>query len=157
VSFSIDLSRLTSSEEIKGEDPEETALLKEMLGKAEAYLESQSWSRPISNVYFGCGVGGVVAVFLFEFEKSVNETDKWLWVVVGDVPSAYFVTDQAPDAAKALRVYCDLMQQWADAVLQEQPLENLFPVSAAPTKKHANMLLSRISFIREKIIPHCLK
>ena len=48
-------------------------------------------------------IGGVVAVFLFRIDGP-PEVDPLLWVVVGDLPTAYLVTDDAPSPAIALDV-----------------------------------------------------
>lgn len=79
--------------------------------------------------------------------------DEQLWVVVGDLPSAYLVTDVSPDAIAALGVYCELMEDWANAVLQETPLNEVFPVSARPTVENAHALLTRVKCLRDGIIP----
>jgi hypothetical protein len=47
-------------------------------------------------------VGGVVSTFLFRIDAEPN-IDEWLWVVVGDLPSCYLVTDRASDGIKASR------------------------------------------------------
>jgi hypothetical protein len=88
----VDLNKLTPPERIVGDDAEETGLLQQMLQKATDYLKSFRWCPPIEQIYLGCGVGGVVAVFLFHFRERIQGTDEWLWVVVGDLPSAYLPT-----------------------------------------------------------------
>jgi len=88
-----------------GEDEEETKMLKVMLSEAESYIASFHWSQPIKERYLGFGVGNVVALFLFRFDKPIRETDDWLWVVVGDLPSAYFVV-------------CRFSLIWKDAVVE---------------------------------------
>lgn len=149
----MDVSRLTPVERMKGESIEETRALRSMLGQAETYLRSFAWCPPIAARYFGFGVGGVIALFLFELESALNGTDKWLWVVEGDLPSAYFVTDDAHDAASALEVYCDLMEHWCDSAEKGEPLDDEFPVDVAPTLVNVNSLRARIGFIRNRLLP----
>lgn len=153
MSLPVDLKQLTSAEFISGEDQAETLLLQDMLHRAELYLKSFTWCPRIVERYLGYGVGGVVGVFLFRLESKVKGTDDWLWVIEGDLPSAYLVTDEAPDPMSALAVYCDLMGAWAHAVLNGTRLDVVFPVLAPPTSEFANMLLSRVGFIREKLLP----
>ena len=74
-------------------------------------------------------------------------------MVVGDTPSAYLVTDEAPDPASARRAYCDLMEEWASAVSAGKPLKGIYPVAAAPTKDNAEMLNRRMTYIRDHLIP----
>jgi len=149
----VDLKRVTPAEQIAGEDQSETRQLREMLHRAEAYLRSFKWCPPLAERFLGYGVGGVVAVFLFKLAEKINGADDFLWVVEGDVPSAYMVTDNAPDPASALAIYCDMMEEWANAVLTGSSLDEAFPVNAPATRENANMLLSRTQFIREKLIP----
>ena len=151
----LDLKTLIPAEEIVGEDGQETTLLKQMLEDATEYLQQFGWCPPIDRVYLGFGVGGVVAVFLYHFREHVQGTDEWLWVVEGNVPTAYFVLDKASDPASALEVYCQLMDDWAKAVLEGRSLKDVFPVEAEPTRKNAQDLAKRLSFIRTRLLPDC--
>jgi len=148
----INTTTLTVTKNMTGDSPEETAMLKRMEQEAIAYLKSFHWCPPIDEVYFGCGVGGVVAVFLFHFCQPV-QSDEWLWVVEGDLPPAYLVRDQARDPASALELYCQLMEDWAQAVLAGHSMTNLFPVQSEPTRDNANNLIKRLVFIRTRLLP----
>jgi len=148
------LDRMTLVKDMVGEDDEETALLHEMLKNATRCITGFPWCPPIEDVFLGAGIGGVVALFLFHFREKIKGTDDWLWVVVGDLPSAYLVLDNSPDPVCALEGYCELMDDWAKAVLDGQSLDDVYPVKAEPTEEHARMLLSRLEFIRDRIIPH---
>ena len=149
----VDLSNLTPAEHIRGEDPQETEKLREMLQQAVRSLQGFPWCPEILKTYMGIGIGGVLAVFLVHLSEKVGGTDDWLWVIEGDLPSAYLVTDGAPDAGTALEGYCEIMEDWAEAVLSGGPLGEVFPVDAPADREHAEMLLSRIQFIRERILP----
>ena len=46
-----------------------------------------------------------------------------------------------------------MMQDWINAVLSKAPLDDVFPVKADVTDEMAQMLQTRLRFIREKIIP----
>ena len=154
-----DVSALT--EQARGDDTVGPAtdtyalgcVLHEMLAEAERYLKAHSWCVEIVDRYLGFGVGGVIAVFLFKFGERIKGTDDFLWVVVGDLPSAYFVVDDAPSPNAALETYCDLMEEWVEAVLAGEPVDDVFPVSADATAKNAEMLKSRLGFLRSKIAP----
>jgi hypothetical protein len=149
----MDVKKLTPAEQIVGDDAEDTELLKKMLQEATNYLQAFRWCPPIDQIYLGYGVGGVVAAFLFHFAEPIQGTEQWLWVVTGDLPTAYFVIDQAPDPASALEGYCQLMEDWARAVLEARSLDDVFPVKAKPTPDNAKSLLSRLDFIRTELIP----
>jgi hypothetical protein len=74
-------------------------------------------------------------------------------VVVGDLPSVCFETEGVPTPSFALKVYCSICQDWAEAVLEGRDLRECYPIKAAPTREHAEMLMGRIEFMREKLIP----
>jgi len=151
----VDLTCVIPADQLAGEDEAETKLLREMAQHAEEYLKSFKWCPPIASRLFGSGIEGAVAVFLFRLATKVSGTDDWLWVVVGDVPLAYLVTDNSPDPASALATYCDLMDEWIHAILNNSSLSDVFPVAAPATPENANKLGSRIKFIRDQIIPNC--
>ncbi|HEX4145450.1 MAG TPA: hypothetical protein VHY91_18235 [Pirellulales bacterium] len=153
--MTIDMKSVTSIDQLTGEDELDAELLREMARNAKEYLESFDWCPPIAEGFFGCGVGGILAVFLFRLAAKIGDSDDRLWVVVGDVPSAYLVTEHATDPPSALSVYCDLMDQWTRAVVRGSPLDDVFPVAAHPTLENATTLTSRTKFIREEIIPKC--
>jgi hypothetical protein len=46
-----------------------------------------------------------------------------------------------------------MMQDWINAVLSKAPLDDVFPVNSDSRDEMAQMLDSRLRFIREKIIP----
>jgi hypothetical protein len=65
----------------------------------------------------------------------------------------HFETDDAPTPAIALRLYCAIAQDWADNVLAGRDLSDSYPIPVAPTREHAEMLLSRVENIRKNYIP----
>jgi len=101
------------------------------------------------------GVGEVIGLFLIRFERPVpdgEEDEAEVWIVVGDIPTI-FLAAEPRTPADALRLYRVIAEDWADKVLAEEDLSEAFPISAAPTREHAEMLKSRLEFIREKFIP----
>jgi hypothetical protein len=149
----VDSSLLSSISAMKGGNPEETRLLRSMFEEARGYLLSFDWCHEIKESWFGWGVGGVCAVFLFEMIPTKRNVDHWLWVVVGDLPSAYLVLDGSPTPMKALNTYVELMQEWVDAVKQGKSTKKLIPVDAPETLENANLLERRLTFFRQKILP----
>lgn len=143
---------LIPEDQIKGEDEEETRKLKSMLQRAKAYIGKFTWCPPIARAYMGLGIGGVVGVFLIQLKEKIKGQDEYLWVVEGDLPSAYLVIDNAQDPISALEIYCELMEDWILAVEKGDSLKDVYPVDAPADKKHAAMLRSRIQFIRGKIL-----
>ena len=137
---------------MRGEDDEETSLLRRARADAQEYLMAFNWCRSIREAYWGAGIGGVVAIFLFRIDPEAG-ADEWLWVVVGDLPSAYIVTDRADNPIVALEIYCDLMQEWIDAVRGGTDISDAFPVEVAATERNVVALERRVAFLRTKVIP----
>lgn len=149
----MDVSKFQVESAIVGDCDEDTTLLRQMALGARSYLSSFRWCPAGIKLYLAYGVGGLVAVFLVELEEASPGMDRFLWVIQGDMPSEYLVTDEAPGPAKALIVYCDLMDDWIAAVREETDLGEVFPVVAEPTLVNAESLESRVGYLREKIIP----
>lgn len=146
------MESLVPTDQMSGEDNEATSTLHEMLAEAKSFIKKFKWSGTILEKYFGLGIPGVVAVFLFHVDP-ITDHDDWLWVIVGDLPSAYLVTDRASDPVSALKVYCELMEDWVQAVRGGGALNDVFPVNAPPDTDHADMLERRIELLRTEIIP----
>ena len=93
----MDIGKLTPSADLRGDSDEDTQLLRSMLEEAQTFLTSFDWCKRVEASYFGLGVGGVVAVFLFHILPAHSGVDDSLWVVAGDLPAAYLVVDESPD------------------------------------------------------------
>ena len=148
----VDLSKVVPTATMKGEAEDETGLLREMLDEAVRYVTSFGWCRLIVDSYFGLGVGGVVAVFLFRIESAGKNADEWVWVIVGDVPPAYITVEDAPNPATALDAYIGAMQEWVDAARAGGRVAELIPVNVPPTVENAERLGRRLQFIDEEIL-----
>ena len=75
-----------------------------------------------------------------------------VWVVVGDVPSAYLVHEPGDSWQDALREYVAEMNSWVTAVRTGTSLDDVIPVNAPPTMEYANMLASRLDFIQTRLV-----
>lgn len=148
----VDFSLLTSLNAMRGEDRTDSRLLKQMSKEAERYLLSFDWCRQIKARWFGWGVGGVCAVFLFEILPVTKGVDRWLWVVVGDLPPAYLVVDGIPTPLKALETYIELMQEWVDAAHEGKSTDDCIPVNVPATVENGDLLSRRLAFIRKKFL-----
>ena len=84
----IDTTKFSRCSNISGDDAEDTALLEGMHKDAQKFASSQKWCGPIQEEYLAFGVGGIIAVFLFKIRPLGDDVDPWIWVIVGDVPSA---------------------------------------------------------------------
>jgi hypothetical protein len=148
----IDFSRLTPIDKISGENEKDTRLLRGMEEEARRYLLSFNWCKAIQKGWFGWGVGGIAAVFLFEIDPATPDVDQVLWVVVGDLPPAYMVTDDLPTPLDALRTYMDLMEEWIAAVREGKSTEECVPVNTAASRENADALETRLSFLKQEFL-----
>lgn len=156
-SIRVDIGKLSPLHLMKGDDEQDSSLLVEMAKDAYVYLLSFSWCSEVTEQYFGIGVGGVVAVFLFRIKPAIAGVDEWLWVIVGDLPPAYLVTDNAPNPAGALCAYIELMEDWVEAVQGGKPIDDLIPVNVEPNPANAQLLQKRLEFLKTNILIYYLK
>ena len=142
----IDRTKLKSITEIQNEE------VKQIACEAENFLFSHPWCIEITNGYLAWAIAGVIGVFLFDIIPSKPEVDTTLWVITGDLPPAYLVTDYAESWQKALDRYVYEMNRWVKAVREGENLDDIIPVNVEPTIEHAEMLEGRLNFIQEKFI-----
>lgn len=116
------------------------------------YMDSFSWVKKIISASMDFGVAGIITVSDFVILPERSNIDNDLWVISGDIPSAYLVRDDAKDVRGAVTIYCEMMESWANQVLLGGDLSNYFPVLAENSKDNALNLISRIEFIRSDII-----
>lgn len=119
---------------------------------AKQFLSKFRWCSRIKESFLAYDVGAVLGVFLFQIEPRLVGVDDTLWVIVGDLPSAFLVCDDAPDWVGALRCYVYEMQRWVDAVRSGAALDGIIPVNVSPTLEHAEMLASRLGFLQDHLI-----
>jgi hypothetical protein len=136
----VDFTKIVPIKQMAGDSSQDTELLKQMLKEAETYLSAFDWCESIAESYFGLGVGGVVAVFLFRIIPGSAEVDEWLWVVVGDLPPAYIVAEDNPTPVSALEAYIEEMSVWVTAVEKGRPVDEVIPVNVPPTRENAKRL-----------------
>jgi hypothetical protein len=142
-------------EKMRGDEPDDTDLLLKLRNKASEYLMSFPWCVSILETYFGDGVGGVVAVFLFRVLPSRPGIDEWLWIVVGDLPSAYFVTDDLKSPYEVLEAYITHRGRWVRFAMEgTAPPDDVMPIhEVAPTPKSGKDLQTRLNTLREHVLP----
>ncbi|WP_337185321.1 hypothetical protein [Phenylobacterium sp.] len=148
----VDASRFPVGLNIDYDSHEEIEGLWALQAEARDFVERDSHA-PILNLVLAFGVASILALFLVRFERPRKPEDAERWAVVGDLPPMHFETDDTPTPALALRLYCAIAQDWADNVLEGRDLSESYPIEVAPTREHAEMLLSRIDFIRRELIP----
>ncbi len=139
-------------EQMAGEDDEETALLRQMLGEAKSYALSFSWCDAIEDSYFGGGIGKIIAIFLFNISTQRPDVDPWMWIIVGDIPPAYLPLEDCRSPKEVFDTYVDGMRKWAGLARKGQPgatAEGVPPVNVPATPEWAEQLESRLRLLTE--------
>jgi len=122
------------------------------LPRLKATFQNSRGADPFET-YFGDGYGKVVAVFFFHIEPSRPDVDEWLWVVVGDLPSAYLVIDACKTPSQALEGYIGEMSEWVKLAKEGRSSKDVIPVNAPATPESAGMLEARLKVLSERIVP----
>jgi hypothetical protein len=97
-----------------GEDDTDTSLLQLMLEDARKYVLAFPWCESIVRSYFAGGVGEIFAVFLFNIFPARSDVGQWMWVVVGDIPSAYLPLEDCKSRREVFETYIDGMERWIE-------------------------------------------
>jgi hypothetical protein len=86
------------------------------------HLEGMSGPPQVLQKFLALSEAGVVGAFLVQ--TQVNEaTEKWSWIVVGDLPALAFPACFARNQYQALNVYCQRVAQWIEALEQHRANE----------------------------------
>jgi len=136
-----------------GDDAADTLRLEADLQSARQYLLGQTWCFGLRSMYFGAGLGSIVAVFLAELDLPASGVDEWLWIVVGDLPPAYLGVDGCPTPVAALAAYVELMKQWVDLAHKGKRSDQVFAVNMVPTPENALKLQKRLDVLTTTVIP----
>lgn len=143
-------------EGMTGDDEQDTLLLGQMSEKAEAYLRSFSWCGNVVSSFFGGGVGGVFAVFLFNICPARPEVSPWIWIVVGDIPSAYLPLEDAKSPREVFETYLLGMSKWVELARNGQngtADDGVPPVNVPATPEWAEKVEQRLNSLRLIIQP----
>jgi hypothetical protein len=141
-------SGLVPVPDIKGEDEEDAALLKKMANEAKQYVSSFSWCGGVKRTYFAGGVGGIFAVFFFQIQPTRFAVDPWIWVAVGDIPSAYLPFVDCSSPAEFFREYIRGMKKWVEFARRGAtgtPEQGVPPVNVPATPERAENLDQRLN------------
>ena len=142
----MEVSPLISSENIRDIE------VKALADAATNFISDQKWCRSVVSAHLAFAEPGIIGIFLIRIVPARSGVDDTLWVVIGDVPPANLVCDDAPTWREALQSYIFEMDKWVGAVRSGASLAEVIPVKAAPTSEQAEMLASRLRFLREEIL-----
>ena len=130
------------------EDPDVAMLAAE----ARTFLSGHAWVTAVRDGRLVYAIPAVLGVFQFDVDAAREDIPSPLWVVAGDLPSAYLPCDELPTWEEALDGYVWEMQRWVDAVRAGESVEELIPTGVAPTREHADLLARRLDFLRHEIL-----
>jgi hypothetical protein len=119
---------------------------------AERFLTEQRWCASVLRVTPVFALSGVLGVFRCSLIPSDPAADAMVWVVVGDLPPAYLVHEPGDSWQDALRGYVEEMGQWVAAARTGSPIEDVIPVNVPATPEYADLLASRLTFIRTRLV-----
>ena len=120
---------------------------------ARNFLEEFTWCLSTKKCWYDKehGIYEMLGVFLFEIDPINDSVDDFIWVIVGDLPSVYL--DKSVTTGKeAIETYCELMQEWVDNVKNGKSLEECYPVEVEPTIENADLLNTRIAFLKRELL-----
>lgn len=120
---------------------------------ARNYIEDFDWCISTKKCWYDKehGIYEKIGIFLFEIEPIDDQVDDFIWIIVGDLPSMY-LDKEITNGREVLERYCELMQEWADNVKRGESLEECYPVPVDPTIENAELLSSRIAFVKRELL-----
>ena len=152
----IDTLAMTRIELLNSAGLEYTDELVSLFSKATTFLKSKPWCSEILEGWLSRGWGYIIGVFYFHIVPSSAELPDYLWVIVGDLPSAYLDVEYCPDVTAVIEGYIGEMQEWVDRVMSDRPLdESVIPVNVPPDKIWAGRLQSRLDILRDSVLSEC--
>lgn len=149
----IDTSRFPVGKDLDYEGEEERRRLAALTDEAWSFVRGWRWDPPVAELVLAFAVAPILGLFLMRFAPGGRPEDAERWVVVGDLPSMHFETDEARTPARALELCCAIAQDWANGVLAGRDLSDSYPFPTDRTRANAERLLDRVKFIRENLIP----
>jgi hypothetical protein len=140
-------SHLVPSQKIVGDDEMDTSLLRKMAADADVFIRSFPWCSSVLESYFGDGIGGIFAIFLFHIRPSRPDVDPWIWIMIGDVPPAYLPLTDADSPAAAFRTYMRGMSKWVELARNGRtgsPAEGVPPMNIPSTPEWAERVNQKL-------------
>jgi hypothetical protein len=125
----------------------------DIANRAIGFVDDQPWCNKLKSIWLADSVGHIYGIFLADIEVSINSgADDQVWVVVGDIPTAYLDVKSCKTTDEVTEAYVFLMREWISAVYNGQDVSELYPVGVPATIEWAKKLESRIKFIEKNIL-----
>lgn len=144
------LSELENTDILLQKDNKEIET-KKLYKEAYDYLLSHTWCNSIDSSWIAVSWGYILGVFLFEITSDIAEVDKYVWVVVGDIPPAYIDVQSVQDPIDVISSYIDIMSDWVKCVENDESTEDCYPVEVPATVEYAKMLKSRLEVLSKEV------
>jgi hypothetical protein len=151
MSEDIDWSRLTKIDDTHFATPEHETETNRLAALAKNYLNSQKWCKLVQEVYLGLSEAGIIGVFLCRV-VSFEDGERWLWVIVGDIPFLYISTKFARNQYQALNSYVGEIDAWISAIRSGSPDESLAPVSWDTETGALEVLRNKLDVLERQIL-----
>lgn len=140
-------------EELHKSALEDVGELSKLAEEAKSFLSNQKWCKKIIRGWLDRGWGKILGIFYFAIEPVEGSlADSSVWVITGDLPSAYIDISESPNGACALDAYVGAMQEWIDHVRAGKSIDAVIPVNVEPTSQNAKMLQVRLELIDKEIL-----
>lgn len=132
----------------------EDVVVHKLYHEAETYLLSHPWCSDIEEAWVGAQWDDILTIFLLKINSNQLDVDEYVWIIIGDIPSAYIDIESATNIKEVLECYIFIMTEWIEAVQKNKAVEECYPVEVSPTQENAIMLEKRLKFIEEKMLSH---
>lgn len=147
MTFPILLEQLPASHEFFDE-------ISELRERADEYIQGFEWCGAIRSRTVYYSLGKVLTVFLYTAADLEADEDTDNWIIVGDLPSAGLNVDEGESLQAALGRYADYAEEWGECAVDGDLETECYPFDVDQTPELGHMLLSRVEFIRNEIIPN---
>ena len=149
----VNTKSMTPVEKIASSDLDYVAEVVELAERAKAFLSSKRWCKEIVKGWLDFACGYIIGVFYFELVPAKPDVPDSVWVIVGDLPSAYLAVEFCSNGDEAMEGYVAEMQEWVDRVMDGRPLDDdVIPVNVPPTEEWAKELQWRLDFIKRDFL-----
>lgn len=139
------LDSLIDAEDLCGISSYESSVLQRYRQRARRFLQSFAWCSELRGERFAAGAAGIAGLFAMEVLVK-GAAREWLWVIAGELPSAYVPISEAPSTRAAMTSYCAMIERWiAD--------RERGPVGLEPTAASREHLQKQLSVLRGYVIP----
>jgi hypothetical protein len=114
VSSDIDWTRLVALDDVRFANEQHRRESDSLWKKAAAHVGRRHRGEQIVQRFLGLSEAGLIGVFLLRL-RAADGTERWVWVVAGDVPPLSLPADTARNQYQALANYVHRVSEWLDS------------------------------------------